>query len=1106
MSNEQKPVPTKDYSVAAATQGKADPPKGLPPSTPDAAKAKGDAKPAAKAPTAAEKRAAKEAQVKLGTGMQKIGSRIAGYFQTDHKQVADAKPTGPMQYRLMAVPSPDTKLNLGEWVKNPGIADIGAAFGYPGFSVGTAANHFSNVGGTTVFQGTGDVTQQGGAKWTQFSQQWDASALKRISVTSGEAIMIGAGTTTLPSEFVKGIMIPTSGAALKPPVFDHSKLHDQILDHTSDSLNFVLKSTVSLSKSRRDLGLPMLPVPEVTIWQLLGLALHKAANKIQELKGKVGKIEAKLKEAEAKAKKANEWLKKNSDKVEASIDSFWSNMSTAAPWTGMMLNAAESARGVMDGALGLGAGGLPGGADLLAAFPSAAMPDVAGALGGGALAGLPDVLPGELPSLDDVLARPVGLGVDQIPGTSLIEQAQDAASRARSAAGGALDTARGMAQSAASTAQGVAGQAMGAVNEARSMAQGVVNQAQGVASGVASAARGAVNQVTSAAQSVSNAAQGAVNQVTSAASGVANAAQGAVSGVTNAAKGVGDAVSSAAQGVTRAAAGGIGGLPSTVASAVGGVTNVAGAAQNAVGAAQNAVGGAVGAAQNAVGGAVGAAQNAVGGAVGAAQNAVGAAQNAVGGAVGAARGAAGAVTGAASKVTGAMDSALKSAGGGGPASGLLGAVANKLGSPAYAPKIGKAMKDVTDAANKHFLSKQSATDAKGDPSERKIKELDWQKDGQQFITTTNQMLDEGERFVATCKEEYAKAQPHMDKLAELAQKAKDAKLDADGDGHVSMKEALAAMQGLTAGAAEALGALQGLCKMVSKMLNALAAALDNVAMNLLAGAGSGKLFLSAADNVEVGSSKKIHLYAAAGVDLDTDKGGFRAQTAKEIAFRTQDMGEFLSEKHLWLEGLKGAELTSKGPTVLASRQATAEVLGKTVRVGALESAATGRKKNDGDLGGGFAEAKQHATDLLHTLATDKTVLQVAGKSPDGDKPTLAQDTPFYLSADKDGKVEVHAKDGGHIRLQIGKYVLQLKDKEISLGLAGSATEDPKAKLIIHEDGNILLDTGHLIALENKGNRLGLNESDGAWLIPGSSTKLEMAKSGVKIKGTKINIG
>ena len=43
-------------------------------------------------------------------------------------------------------------------------------------------------------------------------------------------------------------------------------------------------------------------------------------------------------------------------------------------------------------------------------------------------------------------------------------------------------------------------------------------------------------------------------------------------------------------------------------------------------------------------------------------------------------------------------------------------------------------------------------------------------------------------------------------------------------------------------------------------------------------------------------------------------------------------------------------------------------------------------------------------------------------------------------------------------------------------------------------------------LENKGNRIGFEDSDSAWVLPGSSTKLEMKKSGVKLKGTKINIG
>jgi hypothetical protein len=906
MTTEQKPASTKDYAVAAATQGKSDGPKGLPPSTPAAAKGKAEAK---KGDSAEAKEKARAAQIKIGEGMQKIGSRVAGYFNTDHKKVADAKPAGPMQYRLMSVPSPSTQVNLGEWVKNPALAEIGAAFGYPGFSVTTAASHFTNVGGPSVFQGTGDVTQQGGARWTQFSEAWDASALKRITVTSGEGILIGSGTTTLPSsDFAKSIMVPTAGGALKPPVFDPAKLHKQVLDHASDSLNYVLKSTVTLSKARRELGMPMLPVPEVTVWQLLGLALHRAANKILEAKSKVEAIQKKLKASAEKAKKASEFLKKHHDQANEALDHYWSGLAAGAPFAGEAMAVVDQ----LDAAMAGKPVKMPSREALTKVLPSAALPDAPIPTGGGGFDG-----GGASSSWGD-------------PG----DGGNESDNRGR---GGSF---------------GGAG----------------ASSSWGDDSGAETPTAGSSVEDTPGAMSLA-----------------------------------GDG-------------GGGGG-----------------------------------------GGAGG------GGESGGGES------------------------------------------GGGVGKALVGAAGEALSGKKGAERLGKAANDLTDRANKH-LAKQTDLDAKGDPSERKVKSLDFEKDGATFLSTTNQALDEGEVFVGEAKEQYAANKKNIDKLAELHAKVKAAKFDVDGDGHVTMKDAYAAMEAATAGAAQALDALANLCKPILALMDKLAAHLDNLAMTHIGGGKSARIYLSAADNLELGSSKKIHAYSVSGFDFETDKGGFRLQTAQSIALRSQDMGEFLAEKHLWLEGQKGAELASKGPTVLASRQGTAEVLGKTVRVGALESAATGRNKNAGELGGGYAQGKQHATELVHALATDRSIVQVGGKSPDGDKPVIAQDTPFYLSADKEGKVEIHAKDGGHLRLQVGKYVIQLKDDAIMIGHAAAPDKEPEARLKFHENGDILLETTKMIAIENKGNRIGFNDSDSAWVLPGSSTKIEMAKSGVKVKGTKINLG
>lgn len=428
-----------------------------------------------------------------------------------------------------------------------------------------------------------------------------------------------------------------------------------------------------------------------------------------------------------------------------------------------------------------------------------------------------------------------------------------------------------------------------------------------------------------------------------------------------------------------------------------------------------------------------------------------------------------------------------------------------LNDERVAKKIGAATRSAMDKVNERWLKKQSDTDEKGDPRSHKVKQLDITTDGPQLVATTNEALDEGERFVAESKKAYAAAKPAVEKLGKAVEHVKkNNPLTKDGwdknkDGTVTFDEVLQGVEGHLANASSALSALASIANAIDKVMKSLADALDRMAMTQLAKPKSPRLWLTAADNVEVGSNKKFHVYAVDGMELESPKGGMRVHTEKGIALRASEEGEFIAVKHLWLEGTTGAELSSKGPAVLASRQDHAEILGKVVRVGALNTPQSARKDEEKPLGGGFVADKQHNTTTLHAMATDALVLQVGGAMPQKDKAQLEPSTPAYLSADKQGQVKVHTLNDGKIRLQVFKFAIDITKDDIKLGLTSSIDGAPdKALVVIDGEGRI--------ALENKANRVGLDTSDGAWVLPGSSTKLEMKKAGVKIKGNKIDLG
>lgn len=269
----------------------------------------------AKKKTWGQRAAQAQSAVKTATTVYEVAQTTAGianklgvklppwlaWLNPEKKKVDDNKPSGPKQYHLLTVPSPDTKVNLGEWVKQPALAELGAPFAYPGFSVSTSANYFVNVGGKSVFQGTGDVTYQCAAMYTQRAINWDATTKDRVRVTSGKELILSSGTASAPD--AKEMSIGTSGAALEPPKFDEADLVDLMLDQATDDLKHVLATTAETTKLRLKLGRKALKVPDLTVWKRLGLLLHALKKKLDAVREKIKAVREKL-EAGAKYAKA----------------------------------------------------------------------------------------------------------------------------------------------------------------------------------------------------------------------------------------------------------------------------------------------------------------------------------------------------------------------------------------------------------------------------------------------------------------------------------------------------------------------------------------------------------------------------------------------------------------------------------------------------------------------------------------------------------------------------------------------------------------------------------------------------------------------------------
>lgn len=919
-SSAVRPRPqTSAAPVVGATQGRNDGPKGMPPSDGSA--------PAPQSKKTDFVAAAKAAKKKyddayaLGATFAPLGKRIAGYFSTEHKKANDAKPAGPKQFRVFSVPSPETRVNLGEWVKDPAKADLGAAFGYPGYSMFTAASAFSHVAGPTVFQGIGNVTHQTPALWTQLSLNWDASTGKQVRLTSGESFIVSAGTSSVPTkDGAKEMPVGLAGDTLEPPEFDPADLHDHLLDQHIDSFKFVLKSTVKVTKLRRELGVPGMPVPELSIWELFAMALHKAAKAIAKVRAKLKKVEAALKKGAEYAKKASAFLEKHKGEVVAAWDHLEKALGQGAKTLDAMLADAQSQHPLGAAFLAGGLGGVtPEHVDAGALFPKKE-----------------GLLPHELRALETGDFRGV-------------EASHDPA---------------------------VMGRAL---------------QSLGAAQGLDLSPEAAQNMLT-------HAAGGSLPQTPG----------GAVS-----------ALQTAAQGI---------GLNTAPAEALGALQQAGAVAQNPAG---------------------------------------------------------------------ALAQSAPTAAGGGAMPGFV-----KDGLQAGA---GLLAEKVTEKANARIdaFNKKGAGEG-DDPKEFTVKKLDVAKDSKTFVEYSNDLLDAAEATVGEAKKQWAGQQASIETLKAswdtLKANPLNAKaFDANQDGKVSFGEFVDAVHAKVDAAAAGLDALASMVGALDKVLGKLEAELNRIAFEKLLKPADPKIILSAKDDIEFLASKRLHTSAVEGIHFDSESGAFNVHAEKGVALRTHGPGEVVADEHLWVHGLKSAELASKGPVAVGSRQSVVELLGTHLHLGALDPANSDRKGAQALHGGDFKEAKQAKTELVHALASQELVLQVGGEKEKGTEPKLTQTTPFYLKATEKGAVELHAKDEGNVRLQVGKFVVEIKKEHIRVGLAHAPTDSPEAAMLqIDDEGRIVL--------ENGAARLGLDKKDAAFLLPGSSSKVELKKSGTKIDGTKINIG
>lgn len=253
----------------------------------------------------------------------KLGVKLPpalAWLNPEKPKVDDAKPSGPKQYHLAAVPAPDTKVNLGEWVKQPELAGLGAPFGYPGYSLSTAANYFASAGGQSVFQGTGNVTFQSAATWTQRAIDWDATTRTRVRITSGKELILSSGTASAPE--AKEMAIGSSGAKLEPPRFDEADLVSLMLDHATDDLKNLLDTTLEATKTRLKLGRKSLPVPELTVWKRLGLFLHAMKKKLDAVAEKIKAVREKLEAGAKYAKLGADYVAKHKAEMAAGYERF----------------------------------------------------------------------------------------------------------------------------------------------------------------------------------------------------------------------------------------------------------------------------------------------------------------------------------------------------------------------------------------------------------------------------------------------------------------------------------------------------------------------------------------------------------------------------------------------------------------------------------------------------------------------------------------------------------------------------------------------------------------------------------------------------------------
>lgn len=251
--------------------------------------------------------------VELTSGILKLVGKIDhNFFNPEHPKTYDDKKAAHKQYRLMAIPNPRTRLNLGEWVSEPGLPGIGKPFGFPGISMDTKENFYANIEGQTVFQSKGQATFQSDDVWTQFAKALSATYDETVTMTSGHGMFLTAGPQGVYSR------PPDADKALAAPAFNGGSVHALVLHHFTSGDNFLLHSLDEIRDVHEHLGLKGPETPKRKWWARLGKSLDRASQVIQKVQKSVHAAREMIDATAETAKKAKEWQEKHENDVEQS--------------------------------------------------------------------------------------------------------------------------------------------------------------------------------------------------------------------------------------------------------------------------------------------------------------------------------------------------------------------------------------------------------------------------------------------------------------------------------------------------------------------------------------------------------------------------------------------------------------------------------------------------------------------------------------------------------------------------------------------------------------------------------------------------------------------